>query len=79
MTRAAAATIGSQVAVVHLPWLSSAFETRPLKVADWALCVVAAAAVLVVTEIEKWVVRRRGVATPCPMTFGSGRRRRRPR
>ncbi len=61
---AAGVTVGAQVVVVHLPWLSSAFETRPLGPSEWALCIIASASVLVVTEIEKWFVRRRDVAAP---------------
>ncbi|MDW3213680.1 MAG: cation-translocating P-type ATPase [Ilumatobacteraceae bacterium] len=55
---AAAVTVAAQVAVVHVPFLSSAFATEPLSWNEWAVCSLLAVAVLVPAEASKWLVRR---------------------
>jgi magnesium-transporting ATPase (P-type) len=52
-------TVALQVAVVHVGFLQRAFDTAPLDVAEWALCLALASAVLWVDEIRKLVDRRR--------------------
>ncbi len=46
-----------QVAVVYVPFLSSAFRTVPLTVAQWGTCLVAASVVLWVSEGRKLIGR----------------------
>jgi Ca2+-transporting ATPase len=56
---AAALTVVLQVLVVHAPPLQRAFDTESLDVAQWAVCVALASAVLWVDEIRKLLARRR--------------------
>ena len=53
----------AQVAVVHLAVLNGAFSTVPLSPGDWLLCVALASAVLVASEAQKLVRRRRAAAS----------------
>ena len=46
-----------QVAVVHLPFLNTAFGTVPLSAAQWAGCVAMASLVLWATELRKLLMR----------------------
>ncbi len=46
-----------QVAVVHVPLLNRAFSTAPLSLSQWAMCVAFSAAVPLVIEIRKWLLR----------------------
>ena len=59
---AVALSVGLQIAVVYLPFLNTAFGTRPLGAADWALCIVMASMVLWVDEIKKLILRTSGYA-----------------
>jgi magnesium-transporting ATPase (P-type) len=59
---AAAVTIAAQVAVVHLPFLSSAFATESLSWREWGVCSLLAIGVLAPAEASKWLVRRRDPA-----------------
>jgi magnesium-transporting ATPase (P-type) len=47
-----------QVAVVHLPWLNTAFSAVPLSLADWALCLVMASGVMACSELRKLLLRQ---------------------
>jgi potassium/sodium efflux P-type ATPase len=51
-----------QVAVVHLPLLNAAFETSPLSIGDWAICIALASVVLWADEakklLERWATSR---------------------
>jgi potassium/sodium efflux P-type ATPase len=47
-----------QVAVVHLPFLNTAFSTAPLALDQWGVCVAMASAVLWVSELRKLGLRR---------------------
>jgi len=49
-----------QVAVVHVPLLNEAFETRPLGIGQWLTCLAMASIVLWVDEIRKFIVRSSG-------------------
>jgi Ca2+-transporting ATPase len=44
--------------LIYVPFLSQAFETAPLELAEWVLVVALAATVVPVLEIVKWMVRR---------------------
>ena len=46
-----------QVVVVHVPFMNDAFDTAPLSLADWALCVGLASVVLWAAEAKKLVGR----------------------
>lgn len=48
-----------QVAVVQLPVLNTAFTTTPLSPSQWLVCVALASTVLWVSEIRKFILRRR--------------------
>ncbi|HEY8474820.1 MAG TPA: cation-translocating P-type ATPase [Natronosporangium sp.] len=49
-----------QVAVVHLPFLNTAFGTTPLDLSQWLVCAAMASAVLWVGELRKLVWRAAG-------------------
>ena len=51
-------TVAAQVAVVHLRPLGAAFDTEPLSLGQWAICVGLASTVLWAEEIRKLVARR---------------------
>ncbi len=55
---AIAASLLLQVAVVHTPWLNTAFGTVPLTVGQWAGCAAMASAVLWASELRKLLHRR---------------------
>ena len=46
-----------QVVVVHVPFMNEAFDTAPLSLADWGLCVGLASVVLWAAEAKKLVGR----------------------
>jgi calcium-translocating P-type ATPase len=46
-----------QVLVIHHPWLNHAFQTTPLSLQDWGMCLLAASLVLVGGELRKIAVR----------------------
>ena len=54
---ACALSLALQLVVVYVPFLQRAFHTVPLTLADWALCIAAASAVLWVVELRKLVTR----------------------
>lgn len=47
-----------QMAVIYLPFLNPVFHTTPLSWGELALCLALSSVVLVLVEIEKWLVRR---------------------
>jgi Ca2+-transporting ATPase len=51
-----------QVAVIYVPFLNTAFDTTPITLADWGLCIAMASLVLWVEEIKKFVLRVSGYA-----------------
>ncbi len=55
---AAALTLASQLAVVHIPPLQRAFDTEALDTTQWLICAGLASAILWVDEIRKLVHRR---------------------
>ncbi|MCW9013167.1 MAG: cation-translocating P-type ATPase [Gammaproteobacteria bacterium] len=46
-----------QMAVIYTPALNSIFHTQPLPLFDLAVCLVLSSSVLIVVEIEKWLMR----------------------
>jgi magnesium-transporting ATPase (P-type) len=55
---AVALSVVLQVAVIHVPFLNDAFDTHPLPLSDWLICVALASGVLWATELKKVVARR---------------------
>ncbi|MDZ4770378.1 MAG: cation-translocating P-type ATPase [Chloroflexota bacterium] len=55
-------TLLLQLAVIYLPFMQTIFETYPIGIVELALSVLIASLVLVAIEIEKLVMRPRGVA-----------------
>ena len=55
---AVALSLALQVAVVHVPFLNTAFGTAPLALEQWLVCVAMASVVLIYSELQK-VIRRR--------------------
>jgi P-type Ca2+ transporter type 2C len=55
-------SLALQAAVVYLPFLNSAFDTRPIAASDWFLCAAMGSAVLWADELRKLVggARQRG-------------------
>ncbi|MGH2703424.1 MAG: cation transporting ATPase C-terminal domain-containing protein, partial [Actinomycetota bacterium] len=53
-----------QFAVVYLPLLNEAFDTRPLDLGQWLVCFAMASIVLWVDEIRKLFVRARSPRCP---------------
>ncbi|ATX81690.1 Ca2+-transporting ATPase [Mariprofundus ferrinatatus] len=47
-----------QIAVIYLPALNTLFHSQPLPVFKLAVCLILSSLLLVVVEIEKWLVRR---------------------
>jgi len=54
---AIALSLALQIAVVHLPFLNSAFDTTPISVGDWLLCAALASMVLWADELRKLASR----------------------
>jgi magnesium-transporting ATPase (P-type) len=52
----------AQVAVLHLPFFQMIFQTTPLSVEQWLMVVVVGSSVVLVEEIDKWIIRRRHAA-----------------
>jgi len=47
-----------QIAVGQIPFLNRAFNTVPMTLEDWGICVLMASTVVWLAEIRKWVLRR---------------------
>ncbi len=58
MLLAVTVTLLLQLAVIYLPALNKVFATQPLPVLDLAICLALSSTVLIVVELEKWLVRR---------------------
>jgi Ca2+-transporting ATPase len=54
---AIAASVMLQIAVVHLPFLNSAFHTAPLDAGQWVACAAIASVVLWTSELRKLLSR----------------------
>ena len=51
-------TLALQLAVIYVPALNPIFHTQPLPLFDLAVCLALSSTVLLVVEVEKWLVRR---------------------
>ena len=74
---AVALTVVLQVVVVHVPFMNRAFDTEPLDVRRWLICIGLAATVLVADELRKVLHRRTRpggcrsmITSESPMAFG---------
>jgi len=47
-----------QLAVIYTPALNAIFHTQPLPLYDLVVCILLSSSVLLVVEVEKWLVRR---------------------
>ena len=56
-------TLCLQLAVIYLPGLNGIFHTQPLPAADLAVCLLLSSTVLLVVELEKYLVRRKLIYT----------------
>ncbi len=45
-----------------MPFLNTAFDTTPIALADWGVCIAMASLVLWVEEIKKFILRMSGYA-----------------
>jgi magnesium-transporting ATPase (P-type) len=52
-------SLSLQIAVVYLPLLNEAFDTRPLDFGQWLICLALASTVLWVDEVRKLLARLR--------------------
>ena len=52
-------TLGLQLAVIYLPGLNAVFHTQPLPAFELIVCLLLSSTVLVVVELEKYLVRRK--------------------
>src|SRR5690606_37630982 len=55
---AIAAVVLTQLAFTYLPWMHALFDTRPVPLLEGAVIVAIGAALLVLLEAEKWLLRR---------------------
>jgi len=54
--------IGAQalhIAAMYVPWLSDTLSLAPVSLTEWSLLLLAASALLVTMEVQKWIGRRR--------------------
>ena len=59
---AIALSVALQIAVVYTPFLNTAFDTTPIALEDWGVCVAMASLVLWTEEIKKLILRVSGYA-----------------
>jgi magnesium-transporting ATPase (P-type) len=59
---AVAISVLLQIAVVYVPFLNVAFDTAPMTLAEWGICVAMASMVLWVEELKKLLLRISGYA-----------------
>ncbi|ATD67880.1 carbonate dehydratase [Luteimonas chenhongjianii] len=55
---AVAGVVVAQVAFTYLPWMQMAFDTRPVPLLEGVVIVLVGVALLLVLELEKWLLRR---------------------
>jgi Ca2+-transporting ATPase len=58
---AVATSLGLQLAIIYVPVLNTVFRTAPLSFGELLLCLLASSVVFVAVELEKLLIRRRGV------------------
>ncbi|HUG72269.1 MAG TPA: cation transporting ATPase C-terminal domain-containing protein, partial [Steroidobacteraceae bacterium] len=52
------AVVAAQLAFTYLPWMQMLFDTRPVPVFEGSVIILVGAAMLVLLEVEKWVLRK---------------------
>ena len=55
---AVAGVVVAQLAFTYLPWMQLAFDTRPVPLLEGVVIVLGGVALLLVLELEKWLLRR---------------------
>ncbi|AMW05649.1 cation-translocating P-type ATPase [Gemmatimonas phototrophica] len=58
---AVGASLGLQLAIIYVPVLNSLFRTEPLSAGELVLCLAVSTVVLLAVELEKYLIRRRGL------------------
>jgi P-type Ca2+ transporter type 2C len=58
-------TVALQLLLIYTPALNRIFDTAPLSPLELGLCFACAAVVLIAVEVEKWLVRQRGLYRHC--------------
>ncbi|WP_142592974.1 cation-translocating P-type ATPase [Pseudorhizobium endolithicum] len=49
---------GLHIAAMYIPWLRDTLELSPISMAEWAVMLIAATSILIVTELDKWRLGR---------------------
>nr|CAD6409025.1 HAD family hydrolase [Rhizobium sp. Q54] len=49
---------GLHIAAMYIPWLRDTLELSPISMAEWAVMLISATSILIVTELDKWRLRR---------------------
>jgi magnesium-transporting ATPase (P-type) len=65
------AVVAAQLAFTYLPWMHALFDSRPVPLLEGAVIVAIGAALLVLLEAEKWLLRRCGVFDELRTVAGS--------
>ena len=60
-------TVGLHLTILYVPFCNELFSTQPLTVAELGVAVAVASVVFWVVEIQKFIIRRRGVADMPPL------------
>lgn len=55
---AVVAVIVAQLIFTYAPWMNMIFESRPLSASEWLLLVMCGVVLMVLLELEKWILRR---------------------
>jgi Ca2+-transporting ATPase len=55
------ATQALHIAAMYVPWFRDTLEIAPILIAEWVLMLVAASSILLVTELDKWRLRRASI------------------
>ncbi|WP_418936466.1 cation-translocating P-type ATPase [Neorhizobium galegae] len=50
------------ISAMYIPWFRETLDLAPISFAEWALMMLAASSILVVTELDKWRLRRTSLA-----------------
>ena len=69
---AIAAVVAAQLAFTYLPWMHALFDSRPVPLLEGAAIVAIGVTLLVLLELEKWLLRRLDVFAELRTVAGSG-------
>ncbi|MDH4134708.1 MAG: HAD-IC family P-type ATPase, partial [Gammaproteobacteria bacterium] len=61
LTASVVLTFALQLATIYIPWLNPIFKTEPLSFAELMFCLAMSTVVFAGVEIEKWLIRHRGL------------------